>query len=106
MDVTDQIAIVTGGGRGIGRAIAHVLASNGADVVVGDINEGDAQAVCGKINEHGGRSIAVSVDVTDSESTENLATQTLGEFGRIDILVNNAGTIGAPRLGRTRPPER
>ena len=104
MDVTDQIAIVTGGGRGIGRAIAHVLASNGADVVVADINEGDAQAVCGEINEHGGRSIAVAVDVTDSDSTENLAAQTLGEFGRIDILVNNAGTIGSPGWeGRDRP---
>ena len=96
MDVTDQIAIVTGGGRGIGRAITHVLANNGANVVVADINEGDAQTVCGEINEHGGHSIAVSVDVTDSESTENLAAQALGEFGRIDILVNNAGTIGAP----------
>ena len=104
MDVTDQIAIVTGGGRGIGRAIAHVLASNGADVVVADINEGDAQAVCGEINEHGGCSIAVAVDVTDSDSTENLAAQTLGEFGRIDILVNNAGTIGSPGWeGRDRP---
>ena len=104
MDVTDQIAIVTGGGRGIGRAISHVLASNGANVVVADINEGDAQTVCREIDEHGSRSLAVAVDVTDSESTEELAAQALGEFGRIDILVNNAGTIGAPGWeGRDRP---
>ena len=104
MDVTDQISIVTGGGRGIGRAISHVLASNGAKVVVADINEGDAQTVCGEIDEHGGRSLAVAVDVTDGESVKNLAAQTLSEFGRIDILVNNAGTIGAPGWeGRDRP---
>ena len=96
MNVTDQIAIVTGGGRGIGRAISHVLAENGADVVVADINEGDAQTVSGEINEHGGRSLAVSVDVTDNESVEGLASQTLDSFGRIDIVVNNAGIIGAP----------
>ena len=104
MDVTDQIAIVTGGGRGIGRAITHVLAHHGADVVIADINEGDAQAVCDEINEHGGRSLAVSVDVTDNESVKGLATQTLDAFGRIDIVVNNAGTIGAPGWeGRDRP---
>ena len=57
-----------------------------------------------KIDEQGGRSLAVAVDVTDSDSTENLAAQALGEFGRIDILVNNAGTIGAPGWeGRDRP---
>ena len=104
MDVTDQIAIVTGGGRGIGRAISHVLESNGAKVVIADINEGDAQAVCKEIDEHGGRSLAVAVDVTDKGSVEGMASQTLGEFGRIDILVNNAGTIGAPGWeGRDRP---
>ena len=104
MDVTDQIAIVTGGGRGIGRAISHVLESNGAKVVIGDINEGDAQAVCKEIDEHGGRSRAVAVDVTDKESVEGMASQTLSAFGRIDILVNNAGTIGAPGWeGRDRP---
>ena len=104
MDVTDQIAIVTGGGRGIGRAITHVLANNGAKVVVADINEGDAQTVCGEIDEHGDRSLAVAVDVTDDESVRNLAARTLDEFGRIDILVNNAGTIGAPGWeGRDRP---
>ena len=104
MDVTDQIAIVTGGGRGIGRAIAHTLAGNGANVAIADINESDAQAVCGEIDEHGGRSLAVSVDVTDNESVKRLAAETLDKFGRIDIVVNNAGTIGSPGWeGRDRP---
>ena len=104
MDVSDQIAIVTGGGRGIGRAISHVLASNGADVVVADINEGDAQAVSGELDSLGRRSLAVGVDVTDNGSVDGLASQTLDAFGRIDILVNNAGTIGAPGWeGRDRP---
>ena len=96
MNVTDKIAIVTGGGRGIGRAISHVLAKNGADVVVADINEGDAQAVSQELGALGRRSQAVAVDVTDQCSVDELAAQTLDEFGRIDIVVNNAGTIGAP----------
>ena len=104
MDVSDQIAIVTGGGRGIGRAITHVLANNGADVVVADINEGDAQAVSGELASLGRRSLAVGVDVTDNGSVDGLASQTLDAFGRIDIVVNNAGTIGAPGWeGRDRP---
>ena len=96
MNVTDKMAIVTGGGRGIGRAISHVLAKNGADVVVADINEGDAQAVSQELGALGRRSQAVAVDVTDQCSVNELAAQTLDEFGRIDIVVNNAGTIGAP----------
>ena len=104
MNVTDKIAIVTGGGRGIGRAISHVLANNGADVVVADINEGDAQAVSGELDSLGRRSLAVGVDVTDNGSVDGLASQTLDAFGRIDIVVNNAGTIGAPGWeGRDRP---
>ena len=104
MNVTDKIAIVTGGGRGIGRAISHVLANNGAEVVVADINEGDAQAVSGELDSLGRRSLAVGVDVTDNGSVDGLASQTLDAFGRIDIVVNNAGTIGAPGWeGRDRP---
>lgn len=104
MDVTDKIAIVTGGGRGIGRAISHVLTRNGADVVVADINEADASAVSRELGGIGRRSLAITVDVTDKGSVEGLAAQTLEKFGHIDIVVNNAGTIGAPGWeGRDRP---
>ncbi len=96
MNVTDQIAIVTGAGRGIGRAISHVLAKNGADVVAADINEEDARVVSEELAALGRRALAVAVDVTDRNSVETLVSRTLDEFGRIDIVINNAGTIGAP----------
>ena len=96
MDVTDRIAIVTGGGRGIGRAISHALARNGAGVVVADINEDDARTVAQELEALGGRSLAVAVDVTDQCSVDGLAARVLDAFGRIDIAVNNAGTIGSP----------
>jgi NAD(P)-dependent dehydrogenase (short-subunit alcohol dehydrogenase family) len=106
MDVTDRIAIVTGGGRGIGRGICLVLARNGANVVCADINIDNAQAVAKEVEGSGRKSFAVELDVTDSDSAERVAGETLTHFGRIDILVNNAGIIGAPGWeGRDRPDE-
>jgi NAD(P)-dependent dehydrogenase (short-subunit alcohol dehydrogenase family) len=106
MDVSGKAAIVTGSGRGIGRAIALALATNGADVVAADINLGDAQSVAGEVAEMGRRSVASHVDVTEQESVERMAEQVVERFGRIDILVNNAGTIGAPGWEeRERPDE-
>ena len=96
MDVTDKVAIVTGGGRGIGRGISLELARSGADVVVADINQESAQAVADEVVAAGHESQASFVDVTDRISVERMVSGALGRFGRIDILVNNAGTIGAP----------
>jgi len=96
MDVTGKAAIVTGGGRGIGRGISLVLARNGADVAVADINLENAQKVAAEMAELGRKSFAVVVDVTSQESVERMVREVLGQFGRIDILVNNAGVIGAP----------
>ena len=106
MDVTDKVAIVTGAGRGIGQAIARVLAEHGADVVVADIGEGDARSVAQEIGTLGRRGLAVGVDVSDQSSVDEMMREALDAFGRVDIAVNNAGTIGAQGWeGRDRPNE-
>lgn len=96
MDVTDKIALVTGGGRGIGRGIALALARYGADVVVADVNIEDARTVQAEVAEMGRRSTAIYVDVTDRASVEGMVEGAVSQYGRVDILVNNAGIIGAP----------
>ena len=95
MDVSEKVAIVTGGGRGIGRAIALSMAQNGADVAVGDINLQDAQSVASEVDGVDRRSLGSHVDVTDQDSVESMVRAVIDGFGRIDILVNNAGIIGA-----------
>ena len=70
MDVTNKIALVTGGGRGIGRGICLALAANGADIVVSDINAGDAQAVSKEVESLGRQSAAIAADVTDQALVE------------------------------------
>ena len=96
MDVTGKVAVVTGGGRGIGQGIVLALARNGADVAVADINADDAGAAASEVADMGRRSAAVTVDVTDQESVQRMVREVIQRFGRIDILVNNAGVIGAP----------
>jgi meso-butanediol dehydrogenase/(S,S)-butanediol dehydrogenase/diacetyl reductase len=96
MDVTDKVAIVTGSGRGIGRAIAVVLARNGANLVIADINEEDAKAVEEDVEILGSRALPLRVDVTDQSSVDEMVEKALKEFGQIDIVVNNAGIIGTP----------
>ena len=96
MDVSQKVALVTGGGRGIGRGAALVLARNGADVAVADLNTPDAAAVAAEVEAVGRRSIGVAVDVTDIRSVEDMVSGVIEAFGRIDILVNNAGIIAAP----------
>lgn len=106
MDVTGKTAIVTGGARGIGRGIVMVLASNGANVVVGDINLSDAKMVANEVADLGRDSLVNELDVTSQESVERIAEETVERFGNIDILVNNAGTIGASGWeNRKRPNE-
>jgi len=86
-----QTAIITGAGRGIGRAIALALAGRGADVVVGDIDAAAAQAVASEAAALGVRSAAVACNVVIRREVEALVERALSEFGRLDILVNNAG---------------
>jgi len=89
-----KVAIVTGAGRGIGRAIALRLSHEGAAVVVADIIEPNAQAVAEEIRTSGGRALALRVDVAEKPDVDAMVEKTVAYFGRLDILVNNAG-IGA-----------
>jgi 3-oxoacyl-[acyl-carrier protein] reductase len=95
MRLKDKVAIVTGGGVGIGRAYAQGLAKEGAKVVVADIQEAEARRVASEINGAGGEAMAVAVDVTSPEKTQAMADAALKQYGRIDVLVNNAGLYSA-----------
>ena len=89
MELSSRVAIVTGGGRGIGQAIALKLAEVGATVVVSDIAE--AEPVVAEIRAMGRQALAVSTDVSLPADVEKLVETTMSTYGRIDILVNNAG---------------
>jgi sorbitol-6-phosphate 2-dehydrogenase len=95
----DRIAVVTGGGQGLGQAICLRLAAEGCDIVVADLNEQTAQDTAAKVrNETGRRAIAVKVDVTDEAQVEAMVNRTVAEFGRLDVLVSNAGILIAEEI--------
>jgi NAD(P)-dependent dehydrogenase (short-subunit alcohol dehydrogenase family) len=91
MELQGQAAIVTGAGRGIGRAIALELASMGADVVVAELSEEGAARVADEVRAAGRRAVAIRTDVTSRADLDAMVERTMQAFGRIDILVNNAG---------------
>ncbi len=86
-----KVAVVTGGGRGIGRGIALALADCGADVAVVARRLNDVEAVAGEIDERGRRGLGLSADVMDFESIPKVLDRVVDEFGGLDIMVNNAG---------------
>lgn len=88
-----KIALVTGGGRGIGRGIALELAKADADVVVADLSTENASRVVSEIQALGRKAIALKLDVTNEQSIAECIDKALAHFGRIDILVNNAGVM-------------
>jgi len=89
-----KIAIITGASRGIGRAIAVRLASNGAAVVVNYASNADAaNEVCAEVKTHQARALAVQADVSKVLQVEGLFDTTIQHFGRVDFLINNAGVI-------------
>jgi 3-oxoacyl-[acyl-carrier protein] reductase len=90
INLNDKVAIVTGSGRGIGRAIALKLAENGATIIVNDIDK-SAEAVAEEIKATGKKSLAVTADVTSATDIAKMVDTTIAEYNRIDILVNNAG---------------
>ncbi len=94
MDLTDKVAIVTGAGQGIGRAIALRLAGAGATVVVAELDRKVGEAVAKEIEALGRKSLVIEVDVSKLDQTQRMAQQTLEAFDQIDILVNNAGIAG------------
>ena len=94
MKLQDRVAIVTGGGRGIGEAIALTLARQGARVVVASRTQAELDRVVARICEAGGQAEAIPADVGQQSSVFQLVEKTLKTFGQIDILVNAAATYG------------
>ena len=95
MDLQGQVAIVTGAGRGIGRATALELARQGADIVIAELDRAGAETTAAEVKDLGRRTAVVPTDVTSPADLKAMAEQTRAEFGRIDILVNNAGIYRA-----------
>ena len=93
-DLSGKVAVVTGGGNGIGRGCCEMLASAGASVVVGDMKAEDGEAVARAIRERGGKAMAVTCNVLKNRDLERLVAQAVEAFGAIHVLVNNAGGGG------------
>jgi len=86
-----KVAIVTGGGSNIGRAISGALAREGAITVIAELSEKDGQKVADQIKNAGGMAKVIKTDVTDNQSVQDMVKAVLDEFGKIDVLVNNVG---------------
>lgn len=91
MSLRDKVAIITGGGRGIGQATSMLFAEEGAAVVVADIDLSIAEKVADEIRLNGGKASPVSVDVVNKGSVESMVESCLSVYGKLDILINNAG---------------
>ena len=94
MDFTGKVALVTGGGNGIGRATSTAFARHGAKVVVVDRDGAGAEATAGIIRQNGGDAIAVAADVTKSEEVKTYVRMAIEKYGQIDCFFNNAGIEG------------
>ena len=105
MSLQNKVCIITGGGSGIGRASALLMAAHGARTVVVGRTETKLTAVRDEIEERGGSAVAVSLDVVDRAAVHRMAAEVLDTFGGIDVLVNNAGHASAHRMLQTTTPE-
>ena len=106
MNLKHQVCIITGGGSGIGRGAAFVMAEDGAKVALVGRTAAKVEAVKGEIEAAGGTALAFTLDVSDHEAVQQMTKDVLAAFGRIDILVNNAGhSSHHRRLMNTTPEE-
>ena len=87
----DKVAIITGGGRGIGRAFALRFAEEGAKLLLPDISLERAESVAKEIKDKGGKAVAMLTDISDENAVPKMADRVIKEYGKVDILVNNAG---------------
>lgn len=94
-----KVAIVTGGGRGIGAGIAGVLAREGASIAIADIDLENAANTAGELRGRGTKAEAILCDVTDTASAQAAARSAISALGHVDILVNNAGVVGSHVAG-------
>jgi 3-oxoacyl-[acyl-carrier protein] reductase len=103
MRLKDRVAVVTGGGSGIGRAICLLFSEEGADLVIPDINFEAAQEVAREVESRGRKALPSNTDISEDDQVADLFNRALSQFGKIDILVNNAGMgILQPFLETTR----
>ena len=104
LDLANKVAVVTGSSRGIGAAIAALLAAQGAKVVVNHRNSAaGAEAVVAAIKQAGGEAVVIQADVSQFEEAERLIKTTIDTYGQIDILVNNAGTTRDMLIMKMKP---
>ena len=105
MRLKDKVAIITGSGRGIGRATAILFAREGARVTVSCRTESEGKAVADEIRKEGGRALFVKCDISHEPDTVNLVERTVEEFGKLNILVNNAAAFGGGSVLTATPQE-
>lgn len=105
MRLQGKVAVVTGGGSGIGRGIVLCMAQEGADIAIPDIQEGNAQAVAKEVLALGRRAVAMRCDVTKEADVQAALERVKRELGKIDILVNNAGMASRPGMPFTNNTE-
>lgn len=98
MRLKEKVAIITGGGRGIGEATAKKFAEEGAKVVIADMNQEDIDRVMEEIKQSGGEALGLSVNVVDIAQVEEMISRTVEHYGKVDIIVNNAGITADARL--------
>src|SRR5262245_30609476 len=101
--VGGKVAMVTGGGSGIGRAAALRVAADGADVLVTDIAQENAERVAAEIVAKGGRAVAMAVDVSDPPQVDAMAERAIAEFGGVDVLMTAAGVLSFGSATQTDP---
>lgn len=105
MRLEGKVAMVTGGGSGIGEGIVRCMAREGADIVIPDLRAANAERVAGEVTGLGRRAMALACDVTRQADIDRVVTQTLSTFGRLDVLVNNAGVASPPGMPFTNNTE-